>query len=294
MSQNMREGFPFEYLAEHMRACMANLNHLELHNSTFDLKVMSRALAEARNLRSLSIQLDFTQVYYNQGDLFLNDGSPGKPNLNTILPLCASTLEDLTLVIYYCPFNLLAEEYSFSRRGHVLTCLGQMTRLRSLRTNFRSLLGHPWLAKGESPLIDSETGFDEYDINTLVAAAGEIRLPASLRKLVLIEERDARFFSRSQPAMFFLVQRDLCAQANIYSEMLKRLAAACAKGKKSHEWGLREVTVLSWYPQDEDDVVAALLDRSGVEEAFAQVPGLKFDWGRIDVSEMSPRQTWFS
>ncbi|KAK4247376.1 hypothetical protein C7999DRAFT_32250 [Corynascus novoguineensis] len=90
MSQNSGEDFPFESRAEHMRACMANLNHLELH-STFDLKVMSRALAEGKNLRSLSIQLDSTQVYYNQSHLFLNDGSDGKPNLNTILPLCAST-----------------------------------------------------------------------------------------------------------------------------------------------------------------------------------------------------------
>ncbi|KAL2166081.1 hypothetical protein VTG60DRAFT_3315 [Thermothelomyces hinnuleus] len=249
---------------EHMRACMETLNYLELHNTPFQLSTLCRALLGAKNLTSLRIHVDDAFPCYDPQEI------PIEPNLNTILPLCAGTLENLELYLKYYPRYFPEITVFFFGLDRRLTCLGQLHRLRHLYVNLRILFGRPreitWGV------------LDPNERDAFIAAAGTIRLPQSLQKLVLAEEHEYPVGCKPE-------------QKRAYSEQLMRLASVCAEGKDTRGWSVEEVVLVSAYKIDE--FAANVIDKPAVEEAFLRVPGLRLKWGKSYMTPSSRRRTIF-
>lgn len=276
-----------EFWPQDMHDCMANLGHFELHNTSFQFSTFSRALAEAKSLKSLSIHIDIA----NMPDDLVPYGNDS-PNCNTILPQCADTLEDLNLLL---SCSWLAEETQefFFGTAKKLTCLTQLPRLTRLRVNLRTLFGASWVL----PNGFEHHGVDYEEYYDLIRAAEDVQLPPSLENLTLVEERDHRVYWSTlgsgplAPEMTERLEGDIPLQQGMCSEQLKRFAVACRKGKELFGWRIKKVTMLAWWPDEGDE--EAGLDREGVAEAFDKVPGLSFNWGWLDGTEISFKGTMF-
>ncbi|KAG7284340.1 hypothetical protein NEMBOFW57_010713 [Staphylotrichum longicolle] len=274
------------FQSEHMRACMQSLTHLELHNAPFQFTTFRRALAEAKNLKSLSIHIDLAEI---PDDLVLDNDSP---NMNGLLLLCADTLEHVNLLLS-CGGIMERTTLFFFGTDLRVSCFHKLTKLKTLRLNLRSFFS----ASFWRPEQFGSAGVEYEEYYKLVNAAEEIRLPRSLQKLTLVEERDARVYPETvfdgdrTGRMALKLKVDIPIQQGMYSEQLKRFAAACEKGKSQLGWQITEVLVLSWRFGRGDP--EAGLDRRGVAAAFGRVPDLKFSWSWLDEKEISSKTTGF-
>ncbi|GAB1317003.1 hypothetical protein MFIFM68171_07213 [Madurella fahalii] len=265
---------------QHMKACVANLERIELDNTPFDFETLEQALTDAKQLRTLSIKID-------------NAGPTGEANpdanWNTVLPICSSRLESLDMLISWC--RTAENDTFFFGPRRKLTCLPKMTQLRTLRTNLRSLFGGfaplgGW--QGDATLrIEKELEHRHERIN----AASAVELPASLEKLVLVEEGDARPATNGLPIWDDAWYDNAEAAGRIYSEQLKRFADKCKRGRWEKNWRINEITMLAVARRMGD--MESGLDREGVVDAFAKVNGLRFQWGWKDEAEHSDQVTSF-
>jgi hypothetical protein len=280
---------PTGFRPEHMRACMANLTTLDLHNTPFQFTTLGRALAEAKKLKSLSISIDIADLHKEWHLSSAND-----PHLNTLLPLCADSLEHVNLLLSWAQYTRHSQQFLFGAAGK-LTCLPRLAKLKTLRANLRTIFG----ASRVFPRDFARLGLDYAERDALINAAADVKLPRSLEKLELVEEQDARLLRRMITAGGASTQqidvdqcaKDMAVQRSTYSEQLKRFALACVEGKICHDWSLREAKMVGWVPIEME--LEEGLDRAGVVAAFASVPGLRFGWEWMSESEISYKHTRF-